>query len=285
MAGLGLVVAVLVFQRAYYGDWLPNTFYLKAAFGADVARGLRYVGRFAFGEFFSLPLLLAPFALAAMRPDLIAVCALPVVWTLYVISVGGDAFEHGRFLVPMIPVLAVQVGLVIERVWGVARYRTAARVVLVLAVMMLGLHVTRARAVIAAKPVHDVSGMVATLRVIPRESLVAVLAAGVVPYYLPGHRFHDMLGKSEVRIAHGPVRSGPPGHNKWDYAYSLGEVRPDFIISYGFNGTEDEYRWHVAGWHDFYFYPALLFDERFRRDYQRVAASPDNVIWIYARKE
>lgn len=48
-----LVAAVLVFQRAYYGDWLPNTFHLKAS--ADIDRGLGYLERFALWEHFSLP--------------------------------------------------------------------------------------------------------------------------------------------------------------------------------------------------------------------------------------
>jgi hypothetical protein len=41
----------------------------------------------------------------------------------------------------------------------------------------------------------------------------------------------DLLGKNDTRIA----RSAPhgdffPGHNKWDYDYSIGEVRPDVIF-------------------------------------------------------
>jgi len=275
-AGPGLVAAVLVFQRAYYGGWLPNTFYLKAGAGSGAwAPGLAYLGRFALSDFFSLPLLLAPLVLAAMRRELAVVCALPVAWSLYVVSVGGDAFEHGRFFVPIIPVLAVIAGLLVERLWALARNQLVTRVALVVAMMALGLHVALAVPLLmTTKPAQDASGMASTLGMIPRDSLVAVFAAGIVPYYLPEHRFHDLLGKSEVRIARGPVRIGPPGHNKWDYAYSLDVIRPDFIIGYG------DFNKHGEG-----FYPALWRDERFRRDYQRVAVSPDNVIWIYSRRE
>jgi hypothetical protein len=60
--------------------------------------------------------------------------------------------------------------------------------------------------------------------------VIGVHAAGVVPYYMPEHRFHDLLGKSDRHIAGTSARHGAPGHNKWDYEYSLGRVAPDVLI-------------------------------------------------------
>jgi hypothetical protein len=61
------------------------------------------------------------------------------------------------------------------------------------------------------------------------DAVVATVWAGVPAYYLRQPMF-DLLGKNDTRIA----RSAPhgdffPGHNKWDYDYSIGEVRPDVI--------------------------------------------------------
>jgi hypothetical protein len=131
---LGVVAAVFVFQRAYYGDWLPNTFYLKS--GSDWPRGFWYVRQWALGDFFSLPLLVAPAVLAVMRRDLAPVCALPYVWALYVIRMGGDAFDHGRFMVPMVPVLAAMTGLVLAQLWSFT-FATWARVATVAAISTL----------------------------------------------------------------------------------------------------------------------------------------------------
>ncbi|MDQ5820323.1 MAG: hypothetical protein M3540_02670 [Actinomycetota bacterium] len=59
---------------------------------------------------------------------------------------------------------------------------------------------------------------------------VAVTWAGSIPYH-SHRRAIDLLGKSDRHIA----RSAPnrvafrPGHNKWDYAYSIGQIRPDVV--------------------------------------------------------
>lgn len=62
------------------------------------------------------------------------------------------------------------------------------------------------------------------------DAVVATVWAGVPAYYMRQPMF-DLLGKNDTRIA----RSTPhgdffPGHNKWDYDYSIGEVRPDVIF-------------------------------------------------------
>jgi hypothetical protein len=59
---------------------------------------------------------------------------------------------------------------------------------------------------------------------------IAVVWAGATPYF--DHRPSvDLLGKSDTVIAHEPPHHRPllPGHMKWDYAYSLGKLRPDLI--------------------------------------------------------
>lgn len=69
---------------------------------------------------------------------------------------------------------------------------------------------------------------------------IAVAAAGSVAYYAE-RPMVDLLGKSDRRIALGPVSRAPldperyspafstlsPGHNKWDFDYSLGVLKPD----------------------------------------------------------
>jgi hypothetical protein len=54
--------------------------------------------------------------------------------------------------------------------------------------------------------------------------------ATAVPYF--AHRpAIDLLGKNDRRIARLPGRhSLVPGHDKWDYGYSIGELRPDVVV-------------------------------------------------------
>ena len=63
------------------------------------------------------------------------------------------------------------------------------------------------------------------------DAVTAVYYAGVLPYLLPEHRFHDLLGKSDRHIARTLAHPGPPGHNKWDYEYSLGRLRPALVVT------------------------------------------------------
>ncbi len=61
----------------------------------------------------------------------------------------------------------------------------------------------------------------------------AVIAAGGVGgvQYWSGRRVLDVLGKSDDRIAHSaPVGSSfLPGHDKYDAAYTVGELQPDVV--------------------------------------------------------
>ena len=78
-----------------------------------------------------------------------------------------------------------------------------------------------------AKRIQDVTG---------EDATVATGSAGALPYF-SGRRGIDLLGKCDPRIARleahytRPARpmTFHPGHNKWDPAYSIGELRPDAV--------------------------------------------------------
>jgi hypothetical protein len=79
----------------------------------------------------------------------------------------------------------------------------------------------------------------------PQASL-AVVTAGAIPYF--SDRFAiDLLGKNDVKIAHEKVHTNlslsgvtnfRPGHLKWDYDYSLGELKPDVVVQLWGNTSE-----------------------------------------------
>ena len=69
------------------------------------------------------------------------------------------------------------------------------------------------------------------------QATIAVVAAGAIPYFSDRYAI-DLLGKSDVRIAHekskvnvglGNLGDLRPGHNKWDYEYSIGQLQPDVV--------------------------------------------------------
>lgn len=61
------------------------------------------------------------------------------------------------------------------------------------------------------------------------EAVIAVHAAGQIPYYSERTTI-DLLGLSDPIVAMGEGHGEfYPGHNKWDYDYSIGELQPDLI--------------------------------------------------------
>jgi hypothetical protein len=77
---------------------------------------------------------------------------------------------------------------------------------------------------------HMTRAGVALRDALPPEATIAVVWAGAIPYF-SDHFAVDLLGKNDPTIAGGPTR-GPffPGHDKWDYEYSIGSLRPDVIL-------------------------------------------------------
>jgi hypothetical protein len=77
---------------------------------------------------------------------------------------------------------------------------------------------------------------------------IAVIGAGTIPYLLPDRYAIDILGKADPVIARESVRTPMsyedipdmrPGHMKWDYARTFGELQPDVIVSI-WEGTTEE---------------------------------------------
>jgi hypothetical protein len=84
-------------------------------------------------------------------------------------------------------------------------------------------------------------------RITTPEARILVGRAGTVPYF--AHRYTiDFLGKSDRHIAReqaqredyglGRYIEFRPGHMKYDYAYSVGELKPDLVAFEFFQHTE-----------------------------------------------
>jgi hypothetical protein len=302
---LALLITLFLGQRLVYGSVLPNTYALKATRGAATfERGLMYLWRFTWEQTFALPLLLAPVVFAGWRtvlglclsPRILIAAALPYLWVAYVVWVGGDAFPYGRFFVVVVPLLAVFAGLLVDEM--ARAWRTVFTPVL-LAFLIVGLfsHVQVALPILRAATQASLSDVVSAACLalgiqgmdLPVGRVIGVYYAGMTPYLLPQHRAHDFLGKSDRHIARSRAHAGPPGHNKWDYTYSLGVVRPDLIVTSTFaHGGQIKARDIEE---DYGFYPALWLDPIFAKEYQphRLWPPPGEGAWhhqwIYARAD
>jgi len=81
------------------------------------------------------------------------------------------------------------------------------------------------------------------------DASIAVTWAGALSYFSERRSF-DLLGKTDARVArtvpHAAGGDFRPGHDKWDLAYSIGELRPDVIL--GVWRPTDEERRRFVSW-------------------------------------
>jgi hypothetical protein len=111
----GLVAASVLgpyhaWRLVYYGDLVPNTYYVKAAGGMyAVQLGLRYLRDLVSFNHTWLFVLLALVGVATARrpvPTLYGAAAV-LVYTLYMVKIGGDILPMYRLYVPALPFLYV----------------------------------------------------------------------------------------------------------------------------------------------------------------------------------
>jgi hypothetical protein len=111
-----LVLPYVIWRRAYFGAWLPNTWYAKAGGPADIARGVTYLADAA--RAFGVVLLPFPFLLlrqGGRREHLIPATVIAG-YLAWVVWVGGDGLAMYRFIVPLLPILFLLVADAFETI-------------------------------------------------------------------------------------------------------------------------------------------------------------------------
>ena len=226
-----LAVPWFAWKLAYYGNLLPNTFYAKSA-GSPVVPVLYGLG-YLLAFFLSYAAFLLIGRWRKYRGELFAVpgvaqllVVLPV-WFLYICAVGGDFMEF-RFMVPVLPAMAMVAAFLIDRF-----DRRRAQVVLVVVLLLFsGAH--RVAPTIIPYPVltfrelsHWPNESTTTWKgkgeLLAREfpggpdvagqPTLAVAPLGVLPYFADLTTV-DMLGLTDPYIARNGYAIEPyyPGH-------------------------------------------------------------------------
>ena len=256
-AGALVVVATLAahtaFRVSYYGAALPNTYYLKMAghpLFERLARGVPALWDLVSSTLWAsaglcLALLLVKrSSLGRAEGLLLTVVAAALAYSAYV---GGDVWEYAdfanRFVAVALPALFVAALLGSEallterRIAG--RLAPRARSLLAATAGLLLIFFANARsfegwARHGGLHMQDDEVMVRKAFAIraasPPNARIAVIWAGAIPYFSRRPSI-DMFGKSDPVISHlAPRRSFLPGHDKWDFEYSIGRLRPDLVV-------------------------------------------------------
>ncbi|HOD66226.1 MAG TPA: hypothetical protein PKM94_05980 [candidate division Zixibacteria bacterium] len=263
----GLLAAQTALRYWYYGDLLPNTYYLKmTGYPARlrIAHGWEVLVGFLNRQYwlpFAAPLLAVRWLRHRAYLLLLAVILAQAAYSVYV---GGDVWDWwggaNRFISIAMPLLFVALSLALATVAARLRperkgnggslsrparrlFVAAAAVCLVLLNMLRG-PASLSEWALTSRPLHwtDNANMVRRANLVreltSENATIAVTWAGAIPYF-SGRPTVDLLGKTDRRLAHGSAAERPPfrrwgeflpGHMKWDYAYSIGVLQPDVIV-------------------------------------------------------
>lgn len=226
------LAGLLAFRLSYYGAWLPAPAYAKAVFGgASLLRGLRYVGSFLLedGALFLVPLLfIRPLSL----PIAVAGAA------LFAIQSGGDGLYRYRFMVHVMPLIALCAAVAVR-----ARPKRGLVLVALSCVVPFMLPDRVAGYPVEAQRWWEEhwTHVGIALREHTKKGWLATNVAGRLPWAskLPTI---DLLGLTDATIAHAPVEglgTGYAGHERADPAYVLWR-RPDLIFFSVLDGEPEE---------------------------------------------
>lgn len=266
------VAGPTIFRLVYYGEILPNSYYLKVTgypFLYRITRGLYVTLVFIWRMnwiLFALPLV---FLFGKRNRSMLLLLVLFLAQVAYSIYVGGDAWENwggsNRYVTIAMPCFFIAFMYALERVGAAAKEYLAGRASGI-SPGRLGVYGRRARvaviilSIIGFNAIYGPAALTEVLLLKPtlhieknqkmieralvvseitrKEATIAVVWDGAIPYFAQRSTV-SILGKNDKHIAHGPMRmtQGPgklvafyPGHLKWDYAYSIGELKPDVVV-------------------------------------------------------
>jgi len=261
----------------YYGDFLPNTYYLKMTGMPLILRVKR--GLFVLIEFireFNWVLFALPFIVLLFRFDKskLLILLLFLAQIAYSVYVGGDAWEHkggaNRYIsvaIPLFFILFVS-GLeqiknalltVVKEYESIIKFAANIGLVLIAFLSLLNFNFLNGnrnnikRIFLLYEPSFiegnkwNLNIVHAVNKITTPQADIAVIGAGSIPYFTSRPAI-DILGKCDSYVAHLPahIPSGGlvnirPGHMKWDYEHSFGKLKPDMILGVWENpGEADE---------------------------------------------
>ena len=275
LAVMGGIAAIIALQASYFGDPLPNTYYLKVvgvSLAERAALGVAVLVEYASRDVL-LPLVLAGFGVLRWRQmrsrKHALLFGLFLVQCLYSVYAGGDYAEPygqaplvdaaNRYITQGMPFLIMLCSFALGYLVAdlaqlnqpTLRANGALAVGLTLAVLLVisgepWLKWAAHNAPLLPSDIARARLGVLIKRNTDPQATIAVHAAGQIAYYAE-RRSIDLLGKSDPVVAKGPP-AGPfrPGHNKWNYAYSIGQLRPDVVADEwgelpAFLATQPEY--------------------------------------------
>lgn len=248
-AGFAAVfVPYFAWRWTYYGWPFPNTYYVKAGSDSFWRPGANYWWTWVRDHHLYLWPVLA-FAARGLRGFWPFFALVVAAISAHVMKVGGDFMGLHRFLVPLMPLMAVALVFGVEAVLAKARERGLPRALPLAAGVLLsvgvGLHTVQIDRWSMETGSENGVDRIGWLKMFegqcraiglylrdtaPADASLATTAAGIIPYYSRLYTL-DVLGLNDEYIAHEvPARGSRPGHTKVAPESYLLKKQIDYLV-------------------------------------------------------
>jgi hypothetical protein len=293
------LVLVVVLQRGYYGEWLPNTFFLKTDpslenmwFGLDqfvhhynhdggwtIWAAVLGVVLFNRQRLIDLLILLFPWLFLAVYSGYTSGDYFALDFANRFLTV-GDLYFCAIACVLLSEILVNEGG---RRVSVHSSALAAIKLAFILAVMLIAFDrsVDLPRIWLSPEQRNIYERYIRTAIFLNRDpkipdgSHIALFPAGLIPHFVDRLNFVDMLGKCDAHVARLESRPGLPiGHNKYSFDHSIDVRRPDIILTEWNDGATDEQLKIEAGKSPYRFFLDIFLHGSLQRDYELDQSGP-----------
>jgi hypothetical protein len=254
---IGIIITQFGLRNLYYGEFLPNTYFLKMTGFSVYLRIIR--GAYYFIEFIlkSGIVFILPFLFILKSKKIFLFFPLITFQVLYSIYAGGDVWEYfggaNRYLAIVMPLYFIILALVFKKLSNLTKKSLVLNLLIFLLIpinlfilnsagkdMMRDFLGLTPHQIVGANKLNTQKALVIN-KIADENSTVALEWAGVTPYFSNEMYHIDILGKNDKYIARLEskefikISEKPfwdlflPGHTKWDYNYSIIKKRPDII--------------------------------------------------------
>ncbi|KPL07724.1 hypothetical protein AMJ86_03200 [bacterium SM23_57] len=241
------LIIVTTWRWVTYGYPLPNPAYAKVFLDrVSLTYGLDYLWKFVTADaWYGIILVIAIFPAVvkgSFRSTWMYLWILFVVYSLYLVIIGGDVLKGFRFFVPLLPIFALMIQGGIGVVWRRSQWKGSSRlsdgfVIGMMILLVAGQMIKYPQELDRARLEN---GLVEKMAVLaewfamhqPEQTSIAANSIGALGYYT-GYRIVDMVGLVDETIAHDPkpvegIRS-PAKERTYHATHTLAQS-PDFVV-------------------------------------------------------
>ncbi len=258
------------FKLFYYGSIFPNPFYAKTGFSPEYWKsGIEYLWlhleHFALWGVLVLPVIYV-LVVKGVRSRVGLLAVLWLIYTLYIVSIGGDVLRAHRFFVPIWPLLAIVNAVAVVNLFTRLRANVIGLALCSIILLGAGIYQWRYSAEyfrysrnLEVGIVLKMEEIAYKLKLSDRSNFsIAASTIGKLGYDLLGHTLIDMLGLTDSTIARHPEKI-PGMETTWkERHFNAGYVLsrdPDYILfSTGYKPSAPAER-------------ALVLHSKFRQNY------------------